>query len=795
MKLSEQWLREWVNPAVDSNELSEQLSMAGLEVDGVEPVAADFHTVVVGEVVECGPHPDADKLQVTKVNTNDGELLDIVCGAPNCRQGIKVVVAKVGAVLPGDFKIKKAKLRGHPSHGMLCSFKELGLIDDHEGIIELPEDAPVGKDYREYLGLEDHSIDIDLTPNRGDCLSIRGIARELGVLNRLDVNEPEINDVAAKIDEQKAIHLDAPEQCPRYLGRVIKGIDVSRPTPIWMSEKLRRSGIRSIDPVVDITNYVLLELGHPMHAFDLDTLQGDIHVRLAAAKEKLTLLDGEEVELDDDVLVIADEQKAVAMAGVYGGKDSGVTVESKNIFLESAFFAPDAILGKARRFGLHTDASHRYERGVDPQLQRTAMERATQLLLDICGGEAGPVTESVSEKHLPERANVKLRSARLAKVLGVQIADDEVTEILQRLGLEATYNSGEWQVQVPSYRFDIAIEEDLIEEVARVYGYNAIKAAAPAAQLRMTERKEASVSRHTLTNALVERGYQEAITYSFVDPKHQAMLFNETAALTLPHPISVDMSSMRVSLWPGLAGAVAHNQKRQQAVLAFVETGLRFIPDESAENGVRQEPVLGGIRAGKAHTEHWSEGERAVDFFDVKGDVEALLEKTGEAHLFRFVADQHDALHPGQSAAIYKGERKVGFMGALHPQHEKALGLNQRAFVFEIELDAIAVRRIPAAQPVSRYPSIRRDLAVIVDKHIAAGELLAAMENIGVKQLVDLNLFDVYEGDGVPENKRSLALSVTLQDADKTLEEADVTEIMTQFVETLKSEFNATLRD
>ena len=795
MKFSEQWLREWVNPAIDSNELSEQLSMAGLEVDGVEPVAADFHTVVVGEVVECGPHPDADKLQVTKVDTNDGELLDIVCGAPNCRQGLKVVVAKVGAVLPGDFKIKKAKLRGQPSHGMLCSFKELGLIDDHEGIIELPADAPVGKDYREYLGLDDNSIDIDLTPNRGDCLSIRGIAREVGVLNRMDVKQPQINAVEATISDQKAITLAAPEQCPRYLGRVIKGIDVSRPTPIWMSEKLRRSGIRSIDPVVDVTNYVLLELGHPMHAFDLDTLQGDITVRLAAKQEKLTLLDGEEVTLDDDVLVIADEQKALAMAGVYGGKDSGVTLDSKNIFLESAFFAPDAILGKARRYGLHTDASHRYERGVDPQLQRTAMERATELLLAICGGEAGPITEAVSEPHLPARASVTLRSSRLAKVLGVQIADNEVTEILQRLGLEVSFANGAWQVQVPSYRFDIAIEEDLIEEVARVYGYNAIQAAAPAAQLRMTDRKEAQISRHTLVNALVERGYQEAITYSFVDPKHQAMLFNEAAALTLPHPISIEMSSMRVSLWPGLAGAVAHNQKRQQAVLAFVETGLRFIPDEKAENGVRQEPVLGGIRAGKAHVEHWSEGDRAIDFYDVKGDVEALLEKTGEAHLFRFVADQHDALHPGQSAAIYKGERKVGFIGALHPQHEKALGLNQRAFVFEIELDAIAVRRIPVAQPISRYPSIRRDLALVLDESIAAGEVLAELENVGVKQLVGLNLFDVYQGENLPAGKRSLALSITLQDTNKTLEEAEVNELMDRFVSKLKDEFNATLRD
>lgn len=795
MKFSEQWLREWVNPDISSHELSEQLSMAGLEVDAVEPVADEFHTVVVGEVIECGPHPDADKLQVTKVNVGEGEPVDIVCGAPNCRQGIKVAVAKVGAVLPGDFKIKKAKLRGQPSNGMLCSFKELGLIDEHEGIIELPADAPVGEDYRKYLQLDDNSIDIDLTPNRGDCLSIRGIAREVGVLNRLDVTAPQTSEVKAAIDDVLNITLSAAEQCPRYLGRVVKGVDLTRPTPVWMTEKLRRSGIRSIDPVVDVTNYVLLELGHPMHAFDLDALEGDITVRLAKPKEQLILLDDQEVELDEDTLVIADDKKALAMAGVYGGKNSGVTENSQNIFLESAFFAPDAILGKARRYGLHTDASHRYERGVDPQLQRAAMERATELLLAICGGEAGPVTEAVAEEFLPQRSDITLRISRLAKVLGVSIADDSVTEILERLGFDVSFDGQQWQVGIPSYRFDLSIEEDLIEEVARIYGYNSIQAAPPAAQLRMTERKESQLSTHKLIDAMVCRGYQEAITYSFVDPKHQALMFDETAALTLPHPISVDMSSMRVSLWPGLVGAVAHNQKRQQAVLAFVETGLRFIPDESAENGVRQEAVISGIRSGKAHSEHWSEGDRSVDFYDVKGDVEALLAQSGNSAEFRFVASQNPALHPGQSAAIYRGSEKVGDIGALHPKFDKALGLNQRTFVFELSLSAVTQRPLPLAKPVSRYPSIRRDLAVVVDKQVAAGELIAAMENVGVKQLVDLNLFDVYVGDGVPEGKQSLALSVTLQDSDKTLEEAEVTELMTKFIETLKSEFNATLRD
>lgn len=794
MKFSENWLRSWVNPDISSEVLSEQLSMAGLEVDGLEPVAADFHTVVVGKVVECGPHPDADKLQVTKVDVGDDELLDIVCGAPNCRKNLMVVVAKVGAVLPGDFKIKKAKLRGHPSHGMLCSFKELGLIDDHDGIIELPSDAPIGKDYREYLGLDDLSIDIDLTPNRGDCLSIRGIAREVGVLNNLDVNEPTVDAVATSLEDTKAIHLDAPVGCPRYLGRVVKNVDVKQQTPLWMSEKLRRSGIRSIDPVVDITNYVLLELGHPMHAFDLDRVQGDVHVRYANKGETLTLLDEQEVKLDDDVLVIADDTQALAMAGVYGGLESGVTRKSQHIFLESAFFAPDAILGKARRFGLHTDASHRYERGVDPELQRQAMERATQLLIEICGGEAGPIVEAKSDEHLPKPAEVTLRAARLASVLGIDIEAARVTEILERLGFEVKVGAGKWLVKVPTYRFDIAIEEDLIEEVARVFGYNNIQAAAPAAQLRMRPQQESLVSTHRLVDAMIERGYQEAITYSFVDPKHQAALFDESASLTLPHPISVEMSSMRLSLWPGLLNALAHNQKRQQSVLAFVETGLRFIPDEAAENGVIQQPMFAGVRSGKAYGEHWSAEERQVDFFDVKGDVEALLKKSDISDV-RFVASEHSALHPGQSAAIYRGERCIGYMGALHPKFEKTFGLNQRAFVFELQLDAINQHSIPSAQPVSRFPSIRRDLAIVLDERIAAGEVLTTLKNIGVNQLIDLNLFDVYQGDNLPEGKRSLALSVTLQDNEKTLEETEINGIMKKLVSTLQSEFDATLRD
>ena len=514
MKFSEQWLREWVNPQVSTDALSEQLSMAGLEVDGVEPVAADFSGVVVGKVVECGQHPNADKLRVTKINVGEEELLDIVCGAPNCREGLKVAVAKVGAVLPGDFKIKKAKLRGEPSHGMLCSFSELGMGEDHSGIIELPADAELGMDIRDYLNLDDNIIEVDLTPNRADCLGIRGLAREVGVLNSTDVTEPTIDDVEASIDDKLAITLSAPEACPRYLGRVICNVDVKAESPLWLKEKLRRCGVRSIDPIVDVTNYVLLELGQPLHAFNLDAIDGNINVRLAHAGEQLTLLDENTVELRDNTLVIADDHKALAMAGIFGGLHSGVNEETKHILLESACFNREAIAGRARQYGLHTDASHRYERGVDPLLQHKAMQRATALILEICGGQPGPVVEAVEESALPVSSDVVLRRARLSRVLGIDIADDKVTDILTRLGLDVTVTEAGWEAKAPSYRFDIAIEEDLIEEVARVYGYNSIPDQAPKGSLKMLDSKESDIPASRFKTELTARGYVEAITHT-----------------------------------------------------------------------------------------------------------------------------------------------------------------------------------------------------------------------------------------------------------------------------------------
>jgi phenylalanyl-tRNA synthetase beta chain len=795
MKFSEKWLREWVNPAVSRDELCEQLSMAGLEVDGVEPVAGEFSGVVVGEVVECGQHPNADKLRVTKINVGEDDLVDIVCGAPNCRQGLKVAVAKVGAVLPGDFKIKKAKLRGEPSFGMLCSYSELGVSDDHSGIIELPLDAPVGEDIRDYLGLDDVTIEVDLTPNRADCLGLRGIAREVGVLNKADVCEPVITPVAAAIEDKLTITLSAPQACPRYLGRVVKGVNVKADSPLWLTEKLRRSGIRSIDPIVDVTNYVLLELGHPMHAFNLAAIEGGINVRMATAGEKLTLLDETEVELKDNTLVIADDNKALAMAGIFGGLHSGTDENTTDILLESAFFHPDAIMGKARQYGLHTDASHRYERGVDPQLQATAMERATQLILDICGGEAGPVVEAVSESDIPTRAEVTLRKARLAKVLGIDIAADTVSDILARLGLDAKETEEGWVATAPSYRFDIEIEEDLIEEVARVYGYNNIPNQAPVAALSMLPATEKQLSVNAVKSVLLNRGYNEAITYSFVDPKIQNALFPESNGLVLPHPISADMSIMRVSLWPGLLQATSYNQKRQQQRIRLFETGLRFVPDAEAPNSIRQEPMLAGVVAGRRYDEHWDANDKPVDFFDAKADVEALLALTGKEKTVTFNTETHSALHPGMSAAIYLDDKCVGWLGAVHPQFSKQLGTNGRVFVFELELAALTDRKLPQAQPISKYPANRRDIAITVKQTVKVGDIIKFVEKIGVNQLVGLNLFDVYTGQGIADGYKSLALSLILQDPGKTLEDAEIQAAVDSVIQGLESEFGAALRE
>ncbi|WP_312074078.1 phenylalanine--tRNA ligase subunit beta [Atlantibacter sp.] len=795
MKFSELWLREWVNPAIDSEALSGQITMAGLEVDGVEAVAGAFNGVVVGEVVECGQHPNADKLRVTKVNVGGERLLDIVCGAPNCRQGLKVAVATVGAVLPGDFKIKAAKLRGEPSEGMLCSFSELGISDDHSGIIELPADAPIGTDIRDYLKLDDNTIEISVTPNRADCLGIIGVARDVAVLNKAPLNEPEIAPVAATITDTLPITVDAPEACPRYLGRVVKGINVNAPTPLWMKEKLRRCGIRSIDAVVDVTNFVLLELGQPMHAFDKDRIEGGIVVRMAKPGETLVLLDGNEAKLDEDTLVIADHHKALAMAGIFGGEHSGVNTETQNVLLECAFFSPLSITGRARRHGLHTDASHRYERGVDPALQHKAMERATRLLMDICGGEAGPVIDVTAPSHLPAQATITLRRSKLDRLIGHQIADDQVTDILRRLGCDVTEGDGEWQAVAPSWRFDIAIEEDLVEEVARIYGYDNIPNEPVQAGLVMGNHREANLSLKRVKTLLNDKGYQEVITYSFVDPKLQQLVHPGEEALILPNPIASDMSAMRLSLWTGLLATVVYNQNRQQSRVRIFETGLRFVPDTNANLGIRQDVMLAGAICGNRVDEHWDQTKTGVDFYDIKGDLESVLELTGKLSEIEFRAEANPALHPGQSAAIYLHGERIGFIGVIHPELERKFDLNGRTLVFELLWDKVSDRVVPQAQDISRFPANRRDIAVVVAENVPAAEILSECKKVGANQIVGVNLFDVYRGKGVEQGFKSLAISLILQDTSRTLEEEEIAATVARCVEALKERFQASLRD
>jgi len=795
MKFSESWLREWVNPNISREELSHQITMAGLEVDGIESVAGEFTGVVVGEVVECGQHPDADKLRVTKINVGEDELIDIVCGAPNCRLGIKVAVAMVGAVLPGDFKIKKAKLRGEPSFGMLCSYGELGINVESDGILELPLDAPIGADLRDYLSLNDAVIDVDLTANRADCLGMAGLAREVGVLNRQSVTEPSWEAVTATIDDAINIDLQAPAFCPRYLGRVVKNVNVKAESPLWMQEKLRRSGIRSIDPIVDITNYVLIEFGQPMHAFDLAKIAGDIQVRMGSGDEKLTLLDGKEITVPTDSLVISDQEKSLALAGVFGGEFSGVNSDTQDIMLECAFFAPLAILGKTRRLGLHTDSSHRFERGVDPELQHKVMDRATRLVLDICGGEAGPVVEAKSGDHLPKPVEIVLRRSKLDRILGHHVCDAEVTEILERLGFAVTFKADSWEVTTATYRFDMAIEEDLIEEVARIYGYNNIPNIAPVASLSMPVHKESAISLKRVRSMLVARGFQEAVTYSFVDPKLQNLVHPDEEAMVLPNPISIEMSAMRLSMFTGLLGAVGYNQSRQQNRVRLFETGLRFVPDNTAESNVRQQAMLGAVISGNQNDEHWSMESKTVDFFDLKGDLEAIIGLTVSDAEFTFRSATHPALHPGQCAEILRNDRVIGIIGTVHPSLEKPFGLNGKTIVFELELDALLHACIPQAQTVSKFPANRRDIAIVVDDSVFAGDVVKMIRKVGQNQLVGLNLFDVYQGKGVELGKKSLAIALTLQDNTRTLEEKEIAEMVDSVVSALKSEFNALLRD
>jgi len=791
MKFSEQWLREWVSPALSTQALADQITMAGLEVDAVEPVAAAFSDVVVAEVVGMGPHPDADKLNVCRVDDGSGETVQVVCGAPNVAAGQKVPFARVGAVLPGDFTIKQAKLRGVESRGMICSASELGLEEETSaGILVLPASAPVGEGFREFMGLDDHAIEVDLTPNRGDCLSLKGLAREVGVLNRLAIEGPELSAVVATHDDTFPLRVEDDERCPRYIGRLIKGVDVTAETPVWMVERLRRSGIRSIDPVVDVTNYVMLELGQPLHAFDRANLHGSVVVRLAREGERLVLLDGQAITLDASTLVIADERGPLAIAGVMGGEHSGVSPATRDIFLEAAFFSPLAVAGQARAYGLHTDASHRFERGVDPRLPREATERATALLLAITGGEPGPLVEVANESHLPDGREATLRAARLEQALGKSLPGEEVSDILERLGLGVTVSPQGWNVTVPSWRFDIAIEEDLIEEVARIHGYNRLPVRRPQVRLALRPDHEAHTPLARLRRQMVARGYQEAVTYSFVAPELQQALHPEVVSPVLANPISSDLSVMRASLFPGLVRALQHNLNRQQSRVRLFETGLTF---RGELDHLHQTPMLGALVCGPREPEGWNSGREPVDFFDLKGDLESLL-SLGEPHAWRFEPGEHPALHPGQCARILHRGEEAGWIGTLHPAVRASLGLKVDALVFEVRLDALTQGRVPAFTPLSRHPEVRRDLAFVVDEGLPVQSLLDTIRAQAGEWLVESHLFDVYQGKGVPAGRKSVALGLTWQHPSRTLDDADVNAIFGNCVNDLENIFNARLR-
>jgi len=791
MKFSESWLRQAVNPSISTEDLVAQVTMAGLEVDAVESAAPEISGVVVGEIISVEQHPDADKLRVCQV-AGGGEIAQVVCGAPNARAGIKVPFATVGAKLPGDFKIKKAKLRGVESFGMLCAQTELQLGDDDDGLWELPADATVGSDLIDYLELNDNIIEVDLTPNRGDCLSIRGLAREVGVLNKAAVTEQACAPVAATIDDCIGITLEAPEACARYVGRVIRNLDLGQPTPQWMQEKLRRSGVRSLGPAVDVTNYVLLELGQPMHAFDLSKIDGGIVVRMGR-DEKVKLLDDSEVVVDTQTLVIADNSKALAMAGIMGGDESAVGDDTTDILFESAWFNPLAIAGKARNYGKHTDSSHRFERGVDSQLQVAAIERATALMLEICGGQAGPVVIQESAEHLPAPATIKLRDAHLAQQLGLVIGATEIDDILARLGLTFVARDDQGSTWVaPSWRFDIAIEQDLVEEVARIYGYNNLPTSTPTMALELQAKPERQQDLSIFRQQLVASGYQEAVTYSFVDPGLQKLVDPETVGIALQNPISADMSVMRTSLWPGLLSTAIYNLNRQQNRVRIFEAGQCFVPGENG--ALTQNMALAGLICGSRTPTGWTASKDKVDFFDLKGDLEAVLALTGLAEQFSFTAAEHPALHPGQSAMVSRNGEQVGWIGQLHPKLQAQLDFNTPVYLFQVDVAKVSESRLPKFSEVSKFPAVRRDLAFLMDSQIASADLMLEARNVAGEHLVDLMLFDVYQSKDIDNKRKSLALGLTFQHASRTLTDDEINMSIDRVVKKLDIKFKAELR-
>jgi phenylalanyl-tRNA synthetase beta chain len=792
VKFSEKWLREWVDPGLDTQALAHRLTMAGLEVDSIEPQGNDLHGVVVGEVLEVKKHPDADKLTVCRVSTGKRKAIEVVCGAPNVVAGMKSPFAPPGTRLPNGMTLKKAKIRGVVSMGMLCSEIELGLGDDADGIIELPADAEPGQALADYLDLPDATFDLDLTPNRGDCFSVQGVARDVSAITATPLTPPSLKTVKGTIKDEHPVELVLPEGCPRFAGRVIRGIDTNARSPVWMTERLRRSGLRAIHPVVDITNFVMLELGQPLHAYDLGLVQGPIRPRLAASGEKVTLLDDREIEVNTDTLVITDDSGPIGLAGIMGGLSTAVSDKTTDVFFEAAFWPPEFMAGRARQYALHTDASLRFERGVDPAGQARAVERATALLLEIAGGEAGPLSDHVVAAHLPKNASMLLRKSRLKKILGTEIEDNRVGQILNNLGLVTTDHAEGWNVEIPSYRFDIDVEDALIEEVARIFGYDEIPEVTAIAATPLATAPETFVDLDMVANALVARDYQEVITYSFVGQDINTRITGESSELILSNPISSEMSVMRGSVWPGLLAAAASNVARQQERVRIFEVGKTFHGALQAPEEVMR---VAGLAYGSAAPEQWGSRTRAIDFFDMKSDVGALLKMVGPGSEFDFVATDHPALQPGQAANILRDDDAVGFIGKLHPEVAKIFDLDKGVLLFELNTELAFASTVPVAKNVSKFPMIRRDIAVVVSDEISAADLVAAVESAAPDLIQNVKIFDVYKGAGIEAGLKSVALGLILQETSRTLTDDDADAAKSAAVSKLQQEFAAVLRD
>ena len=792
MKIAESWLREWVNPKLDMTELAHQLTMLGHEVDGIEYEGEKLDGVVIAEVLDVRKHPDADKLSVCQVSDGSGETLEIVCGASNVVKGMKTPLAKPGVTLPNGLQLRKAKIRGIVSNGMLCSAVELDLGDESDGIMSLPADAVAGTSLAEYLQLPDAVIDVDLTPNRGDCFSVLGIARDLAALTGAPLQDHTVDAVPAEIDDVQAVELVEPAGCPRFAGRLVRGIDRQASSPLWMVERLRRAGLRAISPVVDVTNYVMLELGQPLHAYDASLLQGTIRPRLAQTGEQLTLLDGKAIELNPDTMVVTDDSGVIGIAGIMGGLSTSVTDATTDVYFEAAFWPPAFMAGRARAYGMHTDASLRFERGVDPEGQARAIERATQLLLAIAGGQAGPLVLDKADEFAPAREVIVLRRERLARLLGATVEDHEVTGILERLQLDVTATDAGWEVRAPSHRFDISVEVDLIEEVARIHGYDSIPETTLVAQSPLETVTESTIDIERVAATLIGRDYQEVVTYSFIDAAANLAFTGVESELVLSNPISSEMSVMRGSLWPGMVAAAAANAARQQDRIRFFEASRSYHGTLEDHTEILR---VGGLIAGPVIAEQWGAQTSQVDFFDIKADVEAILSLATDTAGIRFVPAAHTALQPGQSAEILRDGEVVGVLGKLHPRLQRQYDLKRPVYLFELDAALALASRAPLATAVSRFPAIRRDIAVVVDDSVTADALVAAVAGSAPALIRDVRIFDIYKGDRIEAGRKSVAIGLILQETSRTLTDEDADAAMAAAVRELQDQFAAQLRD